>query len=63
MCERVQEQTVTTLVAAAAGGDRTAWAEIIRRYGDLVRATVAGYRMQQANGSAPSASPSGSAAG
>ncbi|HEY0812298.1 MAG TPA: sigma-70 family RNA polymerase sigma factor [Pseudonocardia sp.] len=42
-------QTVTDLVGAAADGDRAAWAEIIARYGDLVRATVARFRLQQAD--------------
>lgn len=49
MVEQVHAQTVTELVEAAAGGDRAAWAEIVVRYGDLVRATVARYRMQQAD--------------
>jgi DNA-directed RNA polymerase specialized sigma24 family protein len=49
MYEQVREQTVTDLVQAASNGDRTAWAEIVRRYGDLVRATVARFRLQQAD--------------
>ena len=41
--------TVTELVSAAADGDGRAWGEIVARYGDLVRATVAGFRLQQAD--------------
>ena len=49
MIEMVGERTVTELVMAAADGDRRAWGEIVVRYGDLVRATVAGFRLQQAD--------------
>jgi RNA polymerase sigma factor (sigma-70 family) len=49
MYQQVREQTVSDLVQAATDGDRAAWAEIVARYGDLVRATVAGFRMQQAD--------------
>jgi RNA polymerase sigma factor (sigma-70 family) len=49
MYEQVCEQTVTDLVRAAAEGERAAWGEIVARYGDLVRATVAGFRLQQAD--------------
>ncbi|HEX5812159.1 MAG TPA: sigma-70 family RNA polymerase sigma factor [Pseudonocardia sp.] len=49
MSEQVLEHTVTELVEAAAAGDRRAWSEIVVRYGDLVRATVAGFRLQQAD--------------
>ncbi len=49
MSEMVFERTVTELVRAAAEGDGRAWAEIVVRYGDLVRATVAGFRLQQAD--------------
>ena len=71
-------ETVTELVRAAADGDGRAWGEIVVRYGDLVRATVAGFRLQQADaadadaehlaarrwsGSGPSGTRSASAAG
>ena len=49
MSEMVSEQTVTELVRAAADGDGRAWGEIVARYGDLVRATVGGFRLQQAD--------------
>jgi RNA polymerase sigma factor (sigma-70 family) len=49
MREMVSERTVTELVMAAADGDGQAWGEIVVRYGDLVRATVAGFRLQQAD--------------
>ena len=49
MSEMVRELTVTELVSAAANGDGLAWGEIVARYGDLVRATVAGFRLQQAD--------------
>lgn len=49
MYQQVGEQTVTDLVQAATAGESAAWAEIVVRYGDLVRATVAGFRMQQAD--------------
>ena len=49
MREMVSERTVTELVRAAADGDGRAWGEIVVRYGDLVRATVAGFRLQQAD--------------
>jgi RNA polymerase sigma factor (sigma-70 family) len=49
MSEMAHERTVTDLVSAAAGGDGRAWGEIVVRYGDLVRATVAGFRLQQAD--------------
>ena len=49
MSEMVRERTVTELVRAAADGDGRAWGEIVVRYGDLVRATVAGFRLQQAD--------------
>jgi len=49
MSEMMYELTVTDLVSAAAGGDGRAWGEIVARYGDLVRATVAGFRLQQAD--------------
>ncbi len=49
MSEMVCERTVTELVRAAADGDGRAWGEIVARYGDLVRATVAGFRLQQAD--------------
>jgi RNA polymerase sigma factor (sigma-70 family) len=49
MSEMTYELTVTDLVSAAAGGDGRAWGEIVARYGDLVRATVAGFRLQQAD--------------
>jgi RNA polymerase sigma factor (sigma-70 family) len=49
MSEMVSERTVTELVRAAADGDGRAWDEIVSRYGDLVRATVAGFRLQQAD--------------
>ena len=49
MSEMVGERTVTELVEAAADGDGRAWAEIVARYADLVRATVAGFRLQQAD--------------
>ena len=49
MSEMVFERTVTELVRAAAEGDGRAWGEIVVRYGDLVRATVAGFRLQQAD--------------
>ena len=49
MSEMVRERTVTELVNAAADGDGQAWGEIIARYNDLVRATVAGFRLQQAD--------------
>jgi RNA polymerase sigma factor (sigma-70 family) len=49
MSEMVRGQTVTELVTAAADGDGQAWAEIIVRYGDLVRATVVGFRLQHAD--------------
>ncbi len=49
MSKQVLEQTVTELVEAAAAGDRRAWNEIVVRYGDLVRATVAGFRLQHAD--------------
>jgi RNA polymerase sigma factor (sigma-70 family) len=49
MSEMVRERTVTELVNAAANGEGRAWGEIIARYNDLVRATVAGFRLQQAD--------------
>ena len=49
MSEMVYGVTVTELVIAAADGDGRAWGEIVVRYGDLVRATVAGFRLQQAD--------------
>ncbi|MBV9923258.1 MAG: sigma-70 family RNA polymerase sigma factor, partial [Pseudonocardia sp.] len=49
MSEMTYELTVTDLVSAAAAGDGRAWGEIVARYGDLVRATVAGFRLQQAD--------------
>jgi RNA polymerase sigma factor (sigma-70 family) len=49
MIEMLGERTVTELVTAAAEGDRRAWGEIVVRYGDLVRATVGGFRLQQAD--------------
>lgn len=49
MYQQVCEKTVTDLVQAAGRGDRVAWAEIVRRYSDLVRATVAGFRLQHAD--------------
>jgi RNA polymerase sigma factor (sigma-70 family) len=49
MYQQVCERTVSDLVQTATDGDRAAWAEIVARYGDLVRATVAGFRLQQAD--------------
>jgi RNA polymerase sigma factor (sigma-70 family) len=49
MCKQMCEQTVTELVEAAAAGETAAWREIVVRYGDLVRATVAGFRLQPAD--------------
>jgi RNA polymerase sigma factor (sigma-70 family) len=49
MSKMVYALTVTELVSAAADGDGRAWEEIVARYGDLVRATVAGFRLQQAD--------------
>jgi len=49
MSEMVCELTVTELVKAAADGEGRAWGEIVARYGNLVRATVAGFRLQQAD--------------
>jgi RNA polymerase sigma factor (sigma-70 family) len=42
-------RTVTALVAAAAAGDRGAWTEIMTRYGAMVRAVAAGFRLQEAD--------------
>jgi RNA polymerase sigma factor (sigma-70 family) len=41
--------SVTDLVAAAAGGDRGAWTEIMARYGAMVRAVAGGFRLQEAD--------------
>jgi RNA polymerase sigma factor (sigma-70 family) len=37
------------LLGAAGRGDRTAWEEIVRRYGGLVTATVRSFRLQDAD--------------
>jgi len=42
-------QTIAELVEAARGGDQRAWTELMRRYGSLVRAVVARYRLQEAD--------------
>ncbi len=42
-------QTVAELVAAARMRDKTAWEELTRRYGTLVRSVVARYRLQEAD--------------
>jgi RNA polymerase sigma factor (sigma-70 family) len=42
-------QTVAELVAAARMRDKTAWEELTRRYGTLVRGVVARYRLQEAD--------------
>ena len=48
--------TTTALVAAARGGDRDAWAEIVVRYGRLVAGVVGSYRMQEADAADATAS-------
>ncbi|MDQ3761005.1 MAG: sigma-70 family RNA polymerase sigma factor [Actinomycetota bacterium] len=45
---QVQESTAD-LLRAAGDGDPLAWEELIRRYGRLVRSTVASFRLQQAD--------------
>ena len=37
--------TTTAMLQAAKAGDRAAWNELLHRYGDLVRATVARHRL------------------
>jgi RNA polymerase sigma factor (sigma-70 family) len=43
------DSTTTELLRTAAGGDPAAWEELVRRYEPAVAATVAGYRLQEAD--------------
>ena len=45
----ITAQTVTDVVIAARQGDPRAWAELIQRYGSLVRHVVARYRLSEAD--------------
>lgn len=42
-------RTLTELVAAAGAGDQRAWGEIVERYGGMVRAVVASFRLTEAD--------------
>ena len=43
------DPTTTELLRTAVGGDPAAWEELVRRYEPAVAATVAGYRLQEAD--------------
>lgn len=43
------DSTVADLLAAAGAGDGRAWAEILHRFGDLVRGVARSYRLQDAD--------------
>jgi RNA polymerase sigma factor (sigma-70 family) len=45
----IPERAVTDVVIAARQGDPRAWAELIQRYGGLVRRVVARYRLSEAD--------------
>lgn len=49
MREPPNVRPVAELALAAQGGDGRAWAELVARYGGMVQAVVAGFRLQEAD--------------
>ena len=43
------DASTTSVLDAARGGDNAAWEELVRRYGSLLRGTIAPYRLTPTN--------------